>query len=187
MMARPAGKPRAMADIREAITMYKANVKVADIAEKFGVTQPTISYWVRRHGSSIGGKSFKVRKQGRRKNDAPCARDAEIMQMAGMGVPQVVLARILAVTRSRVSYIVKTWTKRGFQPEVPFAVGQTVKRGDGHYVILEVYGLEGGRVLQTHGLVDGQLAKLKIQQEIVDFTWYKDGLLSEVVDDATPS
>jgi len=189
MMARPKGKPRAMKDIRQAVEMYIAGEKMDDIAEKFGVTQPTVSYWMKRHGKSLGHDRYiqSIRKQGRRQDAEPSERDQEIVCKALMGVPAAQIAKNKGITRARASYIFKTWVSRGYRPPVPFKVGQVVTDQPGspsRFVILEVYGHEGGRVVQTVGLVGKDtFGRLDKPVEYDDFKWYFRGKLCEVVND----
>ena len=65
MMARPKGKRRPMKEIAQAVKMYVRGDLMTDIASRFGVTQPTVSYWVRRYGDKFSPRKFKLRTQGR--------------------------------------------------------------------------------------------------------------------------
>lgn len=193
MMARPKGKPRAAEDIRKAVEMYIAGDKMNDIAAPFGVTQPTVSYWMKRHGKRIGKKRFidAQRKQGRRQDEEPNDRDKEIVYLASLGVPASHLALQNGVSRARASYIIKTWLGRGYvPPPIPFKVGQTIKDGPkspSRFIITEVNGTIG-TVLQTHGLLPNDtFGKFAEPRQIKDFHWYVGGELCEVVNDAPAS
>lgn len=189
MMARPKGKPRAMRDIRQAVEMYIAGAKMTDIAAKFGVKQPTVSYWVRRHGVSLGSKRYvaSIRKQGRRQDKVPNDRDKEIMFRAMMGVPASHLAAEKGITRARASFIVKTWLKRGYTTTSLFKPGQVVCDIPGspsRFLVKEVNGTTG-TVLQLVGLNEDETEFVKFDppREIKDFRWFRCGNLCEIIDD----
>lgn len=193
MMARPKGKPRAMADINTAVEMYTAGDRMTDIADRFGVTQPTVSYWMQRYGLAIGGRSFvrSKRKQGRRPDVVPNERDQEIMLWASLGMPASHIAQRVGITRARASYIIKTWSKRGYTPPAVFRPGQIIKDApdsDSRFVVITANGTSGA-VSQTHGLLTcgKKFGKLKTPRHFEKFPWYSGGELCEVVHDAKAS
>ena len=125
MMARPPGqRPRAV--IKLAVARYMDDELVQTIASDLGVKQPTISYWMKTHGRKIGGRLFRRRHQGRRIEEAPGARDAEIMSLADCGMPISKIGERFGLSRQRVDFIVQTWTERGYKPVQKFKVGDIV-------------------------------------------------------------
>jgi len=84
MMSRPPGH-RDQTEIRQCIEEFAHGAKQKDLAEKFGVSQPTISYWIRTFGDAIMGKKFKFRKQGRPKLKEPSQRDKDILKSVAAG------------------------------------------------------------------------------------------------------
>ena len=194
MMARPKGKPRARKDIRQAVKMYIDGVKMTEIATKFGVTQPTISYWVKRHGKSISGERYLKarRKQGRRQDEAPNERDKEIILKIMLGVPAAHIADQNGLSRARASFIVKTWTNRSYKPPMPFKVGDVVKDyqdSPSRFLIQEVRDYKRGCVLQIVGLISEEngFGRLEPARKIDNFRWYAGGCLCEVVNDTAKS
>lgn len=188
MMARPKGKPRAMKDIRQAVKMYIDGVKMDDIAAKFHVTQPTVSYWMKRHGEDIGKGDFiqAQRKQGRRAETAPNERDAKIMTLVALGVPAAKVGQDHGLARQRAWFIVKTWTDRGYKPAQPYKVGQVLKYGNRpeRYIIQEITEFSKCRALQIVG-VEGQ--RMEPAVEVKDLPWFFQGELAEVVSDTAGS
>jgi len=174
MMARPKGKPRPMKDLKQAVEMYIAGIKMTEIAAKFGVTQPTVSYWVKRHGNTLGKDRYwkAVRKQGRRQDKVPSDRDRDIVMKALMGMPVSHIGVAMGMTRQRSSYIVKTWLERGYQPPLPFKNGQAIKIGEDRYTVKKIIGHSGGTVIDANG------------EELDAFLWYQNGKLCEAADEA---
>lgn len=187
MMARPKGKPRAMKDIRRAVNMYIDGVKMDDIAAQFGVTQPTVTYWMKRHGESLGRAKFiqSKRKQGRRADTTPGERDADICLKVKLGVPAAQMGTQHGITRARASYIVKTWDKRGYAPVNPYKAGQVIKYGTRpeRYVIVELIGFKRFKGLQVVD-VDGNRPS---PAKETNLPWYFQGELAEVASDTAAS
>ena len=120
---RPKGaRPREQ--IVAAVKAYVAGELMDDIAARFGVTQPTVSYWIAKHGQRYGGAKFVRRKQGRRADTSPNERDMGILFKAVNGVPLASIGRDYGLTRARVSYILKTWRQRGFVVRSPKLPGE---------------------------------------------------------------
>jgi transposase len=114
MMARPKGK-RPEAEIRSAIEEFMAGEKLNAIADRYGVRQPTVSYWIHKWGEAFFPGQFKLRKQGRRKDLAPNKRDQNIMRMVVEGKSSGQIAMKYAISRTRVAAICKTWGSRGYK------------------------------------------------------------------------
>jgi transposase-like protein len=111
-LARPTGK-RDENEIKEAIQSFLDGEKTEAIADKHGVTQPTISYWLHKHGKRLFGDKFKLRKPGRPPMAKPSRRDKEILSMRADGRTMSYIAGEFGITRSRVSKIIETWKGRG--------------------------------------------------------------------------
>ena len=121
------GRPkvaRPREQIVAAVKAYVAGELMDDIAARFGVTQPTVSYWIAKHGQRYGGAKFVRRKQGRRADTSPSQRDMAILFKAINGVPLASIGREYGLTRARVCYIVKTWGRRGFVVRPPKSPGE---------------------------------------------------------------
>lgn len=120
---RPKGaRPRE--HIIAAVKAYMSGELMDDIAARFGVTQPTVSYWIAKHGQRYGGAEFVRRKQGRRADASPSVRDMAILFKAINGVPLASIGREYGLTRARVSHIVKIWGQRGFVVRSPKSPGE---------------------------------------------------------------
>lgn len=183
MMARPKTK-RPMATIRQAVKLYIDGVKMDVIAEKFGVTQPTVSYWVKRHGKTMFGRKYtkSKRQRGRRMDLVPNERDAEIVRQVHVGIPAIRLAEQYGIKRQRASYIAKTWRERGYVPEHIFKTGQVVAfDGDPSRFVIQSIDGPTGTVLQTF---NGS-QRLDPAVKIENFKWFAAGRLCKVVDDTT--
>lgn len=178
MMARPKGKPRQMRDIRKAIEMYIGGTRMRDIAAKFHVTQPTVTYWCKRHGETMfpGKYMTAVRKQGRRAEAEPNDRDKDIIFKAAAGVPVIKQAKDLNISRARASFIVKTWIERGYTPPMMFSAGQTITDGKNKYLIVTA-DWQHGKVVQTHN-EHGKIEPIEHEE----FRWYRGGELCKVVE-----
>lgn len=176
MMARPKAK-RPVKDIRRAVELYICGSKMQDIADMFNVTQPTVTYWVKKHGKSMFGKTYEksVRSQGRRTDEVPNERDKNLIYKAAAGVPVTAQAKELGISRARASYIVKTWIDRGYTPPIFCVPGQVITDGNNRYTVIEP-GWQKGKVVQTHD----QSGKIE-PVEIENFKWYRNGALCEVV------
>jgi len=117
MMARPKGK-RDEAEIKSAIEEFMAGEKLTDIAERRGVSQPTISYWLRKWGTHYFPAQFKLRKQGRRMATEPTARDKKIMKAIASGRTFGEVAKKHGISRTRVAAICETWASRGYRVKI---------------------------------------------------------------------
>jgi len=115
---RPKGN-RPREQIIAAVTAYVGGELMDDIAARFGVTQPTVSYWVNKYGQECGGAKFVRRKQGRRAEVAPDQRDMRILFKAINGSSFAAIGREHGISRARVAYIVKTWRQRSFVARPP--------------------------------------------------------------------
>jgi transposase len=168
-----------MRDVKAALESYIAGEKMTVIAARYGVTQPTVSYWVKRHGKSMAGKRYLMskRKQGRRRDTEPNERDKKIILFALLGVPVVRIANAYGVSRSRANFIIATWDERGYVPENMFKPGQTIMRpapgSDERYTVLEVSDFKTGKVCSN----------AEPDAVIENFPWYASGKLCEIVDD----
>ena len=182
-----------MRDIRKAVALYIAGEKMNDIAAKFGITQPTVSYWVKRHGKNMGDghSAITMRKRGRRRDKVPCDRDKEIVFLAALGVPAAHIGKEYGFTRARASYIVKTWLSRGYvPPPVPYKAGLVIRKSDDdkeRYLIKEVNGPTGTVVKIVGMLADKTFGRLNPPRELKNFRWYSGGQLCEIVDDTPAS
>lgn len=113
-MARPKGK-RDFEQIRTAIDEFMAGEKLVDIGDRRGVSQPTVSYWLRKWGPKLHPTTFKLRKQGRRKETEPNKRDQKIIKMIVTGKTFGEIAKKFGISRTRVAAIGTTWRNRGYQ------------------------------------------------------------------------
>lgn len=120
---RPKGR-RPREQIIAAVKAYVAGELMEDIAARFGVTQPTVSYWINKFGQQYGGTKFFRRNRGRRAEISPNTRDMTMLFKAINGAPLASIGREHDLTRARVSYIVKTWGQRGFVVRPPKAPGE---------------------------------------------------------------
>jgi hypothetical protein len=165
-----------MADIRQAVERYIAGDKMNDIAAHFGVTQPTVSYWVKRHGLTIGAARYKkaLRHRGRRMDKEPSKRDQEIILFSALGVPfsDIIKGKGYEVSRARIGYIVKTWKKRGWVPPLPFKPGQIVKTCGREYIVKKVHDHKSGLVFDR-----------VTAEEIDNFEWYQNGAICEIINE----
>lgn len=117
MMARPKGV-RDFEQIRSAIDEFMAGEKLTDIGERRGVSQPTVSYWLRKWGLKLYPTTFRLRKQGRRKDTVPNRRDQKIIKMIVTGRTFGEVAKKYGISRTRVAAIVATWGERGYKVPV---------------------------------------------------------------------
>jgi hypothetical protein len=115
MMSRPPGH-RDEIEIRQCIEEFAHGAKQKALAEKFGVKQPTISYWLHRFGKKFMGPKFRVRKQGRPKLPEPSARDKEIIAKCAAGLSFSDAATEYGITPTRVCAICNLWVRRGYRP-----------------------------------------------------------------------
>lgn len=115
MMARPTGH-RDEAEIRQCIEEFAQGAKQKDLATKYGVRQPTISYWVRAYGKKVMGTKFRFRSQGRPKLSQPSDRDKEILRLVAEGSRYSDIARKFGISDSRVGAICDLWVKRDYRP-----------------------------------------------------------------------
>jgi len=146
MMSRPKGK-RNVADIKAAIKSFMAGDKLVDIAAHYGVKQPSVSYWLKHFGPKYYPKTFKLRKQGRRRDTEPCERDKEILRLIAVEQRQCAeVGRTFGITRSRVTGIVKTWGERGYKVPPPFKINDLIKWKDYTFRVVRVYDSASGRV-----------------------------------------
>lgn len=113
-MARPKGK-RDFEQIKSAIEEFMAGEKLVDIGERRGVSQPTVSYWLRKWGPKLHPTTFQLRKQGRRKDIEPNKRDQKIIKMIVTGRTFGEVAKKYSISRTRVRAICATWRERGYQ------------------------------------------------------------------------
>lgn len=180
MMARPKGKPRPMKDIRQAVAMYVAGTRMKDIADTFGVTQPTVSYWVTRHGDlpMVGGK-LPARRKGRRTMQKPNERDAGIISAVNLGVPAHVVVKWVGMSRQRVNHILKTWEKRGYKPDQPYKVGSVIshaKSGNPAYKIVSIPRPDTCIAIQ---ITDASGNAFERGEEF-ELTFFRDGALANI-------
>src|ERR1044072_3567689 len=82
---------------------------VKDIAAKYGVTEPTIVYWVMKFGEERG---IELRGPGCRPRAVPTVRDRRILRRASE-VPYDIVAEEFGTTRQRIGRIVSIWRERG--------------------------------------------------------------------------
>jgi hypothetical protein len=116
MMARPKGK-RDVAEIKSAIEECMAGATLTSIAERRGVSQPTISYWLHKWGK-VYYPTFKLRKQGRRQAVVPTKRDQRILKAIASGRTFGEVANKHRISRTRVASICKTWADRAYKVPV---------------------------------------------------------------------
>jgi Mor family transcriptional regulator len=114
-MSRPPGH-RDDREIRQCIEEFAHGAKQEDLAAKYGVTQPTISYWVNTFGEKVMGKKFKFRKQGRPQQKEPSARDKDIIAAVAKGTKYAELAAKYGITTARIGAICSLWVGRGYRP-----------------------------------------------------------------------
>ena len=114
MMSRPPGH-RDQTEIRQCIEEFAHGAKQKDLADKFGVSQPTISYWISTFGEAVMGKKCKFRKQGRPKLKEPSQRDKDILVSVASGEKYGDVAARYGITHARVWSICNTWVKRGYR------------------------------------------------------------------------
>jgi hypothetical protein len=111
-----------------------ARVPVDVIAAEAGVTQPTVSYWMKKYGKTYekyGKGEFTRRTRGRRKETEPNDRDKEIVYLSSLGMPAAHIAEKHKMKRSRASFIIKTWRERGYVPPAPpYRAGDIVQFAD---------------------------------------------------------
>lgn len=170
MMARPNGR-RDEAVIKTAIDRFMRGDKLDDIAETAGVKQPTVSYWLRKHGLKLYGKGFRLRKQGRRKATQPNSRDKDIMKKLAAGMPTTVLADDYGLSRTRIAAICNTWIARDYKAEPLFRTDDVIKHRGRTF-----------RVLAVTGATHGQVMDLGTKQKIELFHWWQDGVLAKRVE-----
>jgi transposase len=115
MMARPTGR-RDELEIRQCIEEFAHGAKQKDLAKKYGVRQPTISYWVHTFGEKFMGPKFKVRKQGRPKLTEPSDRDKDVISLVANGATYKVVTDKYGLSSARINEICTTWTERGYRP-----------------------------------------------------------------------
>ena len=114
-----------------AIKDYMAGDPVKLIAQRFEVSQPTITYWAKKFGSRFGGPGFVLRSQGLRPDKEPTERNRQILEMADL-YSQVHIAKLFGLSRERISTIISTWKERGLPIPCRFHVGDTWCFGDGN-------------------------------------------------------
>lgn len=186
MMARPRGPKRSKKVIAEAVKRYMANEPVDDIAKDIGVTQPTVSYWMKRYGKLFGNRRFRLRTQGRRKNLEPCDRDKQILFLHSLGVPAAKIAREYGFkSRARASFIIKTWRERGYTPQAPpYAVGDIVRfAGVADYRLDEITDNTRGVATLLAEYIPTEDRWHYVEKGVVSnpFYFYRDGQLAEVI------
>lgn len=118
MMSRPPGH-RDETEIRQCIEEFAHGAKQKDLAEKFGVSQPTISYWITTFGEKFMGKKFKFRKQGRPQLKEPSQRDKDILVAVAKGEKYSDIAIRYGITSARVWSVCNTWVGRGYRVGTP--------------------------------------------------------------------
>jgi uncharacterized protein YjcR len=115
MMARPPGH-RDDKEVRQCIEEYAHGAKQKDLADKFGVTQPTISYWISTFGAQVMGEKFKFRQQGRPQKKEPSDRDKAIIAAVAQGAKYADLSEMYGITPTRIGAICTLWVGRGYRP-----------------------------------------------------------------------
>lgn len=188
MMARPPGSHRSKAVIQEAVKRYMSDELVETIASDVGVTQPTISYWMRRYGKDMGGTGFKRRSRGRRLAEVPTGRDQDIISLRDCGVPIRFIGKMFGLARQRVNFIVKTWAERGYVPVPKFEVGDMIYvETKDRVTACRVYKLT--KVCPDRKAATALLVRSKVLGKWVDaktqvldkVTFFKDGKLVELL------
>lgn len=183
-MARPKGAVRRWSVIKRAVSRYIDDEPVGIIAKDTGVKPSTISHWMRRYGTRVGGDRFKLRSQGRRTAEVPNERDQEICDLRALGVPVSILGIEFNLKRQRIDYIVKTWERRGYQPVPKFRVDDLVyvEPSDSVYKILSVS--PDGKKAQVQLVCErnnGQWTDVE-ETEICDLPFFYKGRLVKLLD-----
>jgi transposase len=183
IMARPKGPMRPFKIIKQAYEAYIAGEKVRDIANRFKVSPSTISCWVKKHARHVGDAAYlKVAdRRKRRVNKVPSARDNQILACLYSGMPTAKVVEIYDLTRARICFIRKTWTKRGYVPPLLFEIGNIITWKDRFYRILRVKSHTTGDVQQVGALVEGRITDVNNGEVILDFKWYSDKTLSQII------
>jgi transposase len=169
--------------IKQAFEAYIAGEKSRDIAKRFKVSPSTISCWVKKHARHVGdaAKPKVTDRRKRRVNKVPSVRDAEIVAYLHSGLPAAKVAGIYGISRARVSFIRKTWTKRGYIPPPLFWIGDIITWKDRIYRILRVKSYTTGDVQRVGTLVEGRVTSVNNGEVILDFKWYSDNHLSNII------
>ena len=105
-----------MQQIRQCIEEFAHGATQKSLAEKFGVKQPTVSYWVHAFGTQVLGPKFKARKQGRPQLKEPNARDKKILARVAAGERYSDLAKVFGISSARIGSICTLWVSRGYRP-----------------------------------------------------------------------
>ena len=119
--------------IEQALDDYtNDSLLVEDIAKKYGFTEPTIVYWVKKYGERRG---IKLHGRGCRPRAIPTVRERQILRRA-TEVPYHIVGSEFGVSRARVGKSVTTWKERGWVEPLTFKVKDIIRWTDQRWIPL---------------------------------------------------